>query len=369
MTREVTVRVSCDDLAEAMRLVASVSGRATARDGEAIATFTPDEASRVERICAKRGYACTISKGRGALSAAVSRIGLIVAAAALAVLLVVSQLFVTDVTVTGADTSQSARIAAIVAENGLSGVTLKSKIDPEALAYEIERELPDVTSVEAYFDGDSLAIAVVPIQEKPSAAQPGSEMVADARAVVTRVVVFSGTAEVKEGDVVAPGDVLISGKINIGTEEEPKYADVGADGIVYARVFESERLIFAPRYYLRQPTGRTYSAIEVSVGGKTIWRSGGEHGFDNYEARTGTAKLRGVVPIEITRTVYEEFAVVEGVVDEEYIAAAIAEKRSELMSRATGTILSEGVNRGEVGGYAYAEIYIETERQICRREV
>ena len=356
MTREVTVRVSCDDLAEAMRLVASVSGRATARDGEAIATCTPDEASRVERICAKRGYACTISKGRGALSAAVSRIGLIVAAAALAVLLVVSQLFVTDVTVTGADTSQSARIAAIVAENGLSGVTLKSKIDPDALAY-------------AYFDGDSLAIAVVPIQEKPSAAQPGSEMVADARAVVTRVVVFSGTAEVKEGDVVAPGDVLISGKINIGTEEEPKYADVGADGIVYARVFESERLIFAPRYYLRQPTGRTYSAIEVSVGGKTIWRSGGEHGFDNYEARTGTAKLRGVVPIEITRTVYEEFAVVEGVVDEEYIAAAIAEKRSELMSRATGTILSEGVNRGEIGGYAYAEIYIETERQICRREV
>ena len=70
MTREVTVRVSCDDLAEAMRLVASVSGRATARDGEAIATCTPDEASRVERICAKRGYACTISKGRGALSAA-----------------------------------------------------------------------------------------------------------------------------------------------------------------------------------------------------------------------------------------------------------------------------------------------------------
>ena len=172
MTREVTVRVSCDDLAEAMRLVASVSGRATARDGEAIATCTPDEARRVERICAKRGYACTISKGRGALSAAVSRIGLIVALAVLAVLLVVSQLFVTDVTVTGADASQSARIAAIVAEKGLSGVTLKSKIDADALAYEIERELPGVTSVEAYFDGDSLRFSagIVPQDSEESQA-------------------------------------------------------------------------------------------------------------------------------------------------------------------------------------------------------
>ena len=55
--------------------------------------------------------------------------------------------------------------------------------------------------------------------------------------------------------------------------------------------------------------------------------------------------------------------------DEEYIADAVERKRAELMMNATGTILSEGVNRGEYGGYAYAEIYIETERQIGRAEV
>lgn len=369
MTRRVTVLIEADDVAEAMRSLRGVAHGVTVSGGELVVECSASDVGRVERICFARGYACETRRLRGAFKAAFSRLGAVVAAAAVVLCLMLSQLFVTDVEVRGVDASASAMIKAIAMSEGVDGLTLKSRIDVDALALEIERQTPGVTAVEAFFEGGRLVIGAVPVDERPSSAQKGSTVVADVRAIITRVVVFSGTSVVKAGDVVAPGDVLIEGTIDVGTEEEPQLVQVGADGVVYARVFESERLVFPPTYRAEVSTGRTFVSTEIAVGGRRIWTSGAEHGFARYEARTDVTALRGIVPVMITRTVYEEKELVEMTADEEYIADAVECKRAELMMNATGTILSEGVNRGEYGGYAYAEIYIETERQIGRAEV
>ena len=369
MRRTVTAVIEADDVAEALGALRGIALGVTARGGEIVAVCCADDARRIERMCFARGYACEIRRSGRAFKAALARLGAAVAAAAIVLCLALSQLFVTGVEVRGVDVSAGAAIAAVVRDCGIDGVTLKSAIDAEALAIEIERRTPGVTAVEAYFEGDRLVIGAVPVEERPSAAQKGSAVVADVRAIITRVVVFSGTARVKEGDVVAPGDVLIDGTIDVGTEEEPEIVRVGADGVIYARVFESERLVFPPTYRAEAATGRTFVSIEISIGGKRIWASDAEHGFARYEARTYATTLRGIIPVTVTRTVYEEKELVERTADEEYIAAAVEQKRAELMMNARGAVLSEGVNRGEYGGYAYAEIYIETERQIGRAEV
>ena len=364
-----TAVIEADDVAEALGALRGLALGVTVRGGEITAVCSADDARRIERMCFARGYACEIRRSGRAFKTAFSRLGAAVAAAAIVLCLMLSQLFVTDVEVRGVDASASAMIKAIAMSEGVDGLTLKSRIDVDALALEIEQQTHGVTAVEAFFEGGRLVIGAVPVDERPSSAQKGSAVVADVRAIITRVVVFSGTAVVKAGDVVAPGDVLIEGTIDVGTEEEPQLVQVGADGVVYARVFESERLVFPPTYRAEVSTGRTFVSTEIAVGGRRIWTSGAEHGFARYEARTDVTTLRGIVPVTITRTVYDEKELVEMTADEEYIADAVERKRAELMMNATGTILSEGVNRGEYGGYAYAEIYIETERQIGRAEV
>lgn len=60
----------------------------------------------------------------------------------------------------------------------------------------------------------------------------GKPVVSNKKAVITRIVVLSGTAAVQYGDVVKPGDVLIEGKQLIGEEE----VEVVPNGEVFGKV-------------------------------------------------------------------------------------------------------------------------------------
>ena len=159
MTRRVTVLIEADDVAEAMRSLRGVAHSVTVSGGELVVECSASDVGRVERMCFARGYACETRRMRGAFKAAFSRLGAVVAAAAVELCLMLSQLFVTDVEVRGVDASASALIKAIAMSEGVDGLTLKSRIDVDALALEIERQTPGVTAVEAFFEGGRLVIS------------------------------------------------------------------------------------------------------------------------------------------------------------------------------------------------------------------
>ena len=161
MTRRVTVLIEADDVAEAMRSLRGVAHSVTVSGGELVVECSASDAGRVERICFARRYACETRRLRGAFKAAFSRLGAVVAAAAVVLCLMLSQLFVTDVEVRGVDASASAMIKAIAMSEGVDGLTLKSRIDVDALALEIERQTHGVTAVEAFFEGGRLVIGAV----------------------------------------------------------------------------------------------------------------------------------------------------------------------------------------------------------------
>ncbi len=80
----------------------------------------------------------------------------------------------------------------------------------------------------------------------------GSVVVASKVAYVTRIVVEGGTATVKYGDVVRPGDTLIDGYVMYGDDR----LDVEARGVVYGKVYYSSTEFFADKVRVATSTRR-----------------------------------------------------------------------------------------------------------------
>ncbi len=110
------------------------------------------------------------------------------------------------------------------------------------------------------------------------AAPPSVDLIAARDGVVTKVVVVRGTSAVKEGDTVAPGDLLISGtewQADKNTGELHRIT-VPANGIIEARVWQDIEVI-EPKVCWRASPGRERLTIYSLRWGEqqwTLWRSG-----------------------------------------------------------------------------------------------
>lgn len=368
-----TLSISTDDVAGA--LAALDGARIRRREMTAFAcglTFVCDanEARRTRKLCEKLGIECSSSR-RGAAryaAAACAKIGAIVAIVVMIAAAIASQSFVTRVEVTGADDATASKIVALLRSGGIDGTMPKSSVDADAIARFVEDNVPEITLAEVSTRGNALVVGVVPATPTPSAAAKYDRIVAQEYAIVTRVAAFSGTAAVKPGDIVKPGDVLIEGTIDIGTAEEPQIVETGADGIVFATVFGTEKLYFAPQYIVSEETGRSHTSTQVIVCGKTLWSSGEDHGFEDWTARTTSTRIDGILPIEIRKTVYREVRRRYCDTDEAYVRRVTDEARERLLSEAEGAIVDEGVNVRQNGDFLVVEIYVQSERQIGRGE-
>ena len=305
-------------------------------------------AARIVRICEEEGAVCDTREPKTVTlrKKIAARAGLIAAALIWIAGAVLSQAFVTGVEIVGADGSSEKEIAALLEREGLDGIVPKASVDGAALAALVETEVDGVSLAEAYVSGSKLIVSVRQTQSEPIPPQGYARVVADRYAIVTRAVVFSGTAAVAPGDVVKPGDTLIDGHIDVGTADEPQLVETGADGEIYGIVYYSARLMFSDTYTVYVPTGNTFTATRISVGNRVIYDSGADHGFAAYTSRG-----------------YRE-------TDREYIDKAIAEARTQLLSEiGEGTVVSDGVNEKTSDGALIVDIYYRVEQRIgCGEE-
>lgn len=329
-------------------------------------------AARIVRICEEEGAVCDTREPKTVTlrKKIAARAGLIAAAIIWIAGAVLSQAFVTGVEIVGADGSSEKEIAALLEREGLDGIVPKASVDGAALAALVETEVDGVSLAEAYVSGSKLIVSVRQTQSEPIPPQGYARVVADRYAIVTRAVVFSGTAAVAPGDVVKPGDTLIDGHIDVGTADEPQLVETGADGEIYGIVYYSARLMFSDTYTVYVPTGNTFTATRISVGNKVIYDSGADHGFAAYTSRGDAFTLKGVIPITVERTYYEETAAEYRETDREYIDRAIAEARTQLLSEiGEGTVVSDGVNEKTSDGALIVDIYYRVEQRIgCGEE-
>lgn len=234
--------------------------------------------------------------------------------------------FVWFVEVRGNERLSAAEVLGVAEEAGLRRGVPKWKIETGRVEARIEERLPLVTWTGVYIKGTKVTIEVsertVPEEED----RRPSHIVAAKAGLVKELLILNGHPAVKEGDTVAPGQVLISGEIPPPEEpsrpgEEKKPGDipkvvlpsryVHAKGIVRARVwyegYGEAKIVETGR----RPTGRSETCVSMKFEGKEIILSGNQNiPFEYYEVETFVKRIpkwRNLeVPVELVTVKYLE---------------------------------------------------------------
>ena len=153
---------------------------------------------------------------------------------------------------------------------GIRPVCWKSSVDPAELRDALEWRYPQVAWVETGWRGTTLQIHVVagtPVGETIRIDGSG-DVVASRDGIIDRIMTVAGTPQVKPGELVRAGQILIAGgERTYGGETRP----VAARGIVMARVWDGASVRMSAMERSTVYTGRTRQTQTVSLPWFELW--------------------------------------------------------------------------------------------------
>lgn len=181
-------------------------------------------------------------------------------------------------------------------------------------------------------------------------------------AVITRQIVFSGSAVKKRGDIVRKGETLISSEVQIG---EDKTTQLTAVGEVYGLVTYKASILFGENRVERVKSGNTHTETVISFLGLTGKIKGSP--FAMYESRSESFTSGWLAPLKIKKITYFE------IVDRQ-ISETFTEAEPRLIKEALA-MAQQGVPDGAVirdrqtkirqaGGNYIVEAVITAEQRI-----
>ncbi len=184
------------------------------------------------------------------------------------------------VNVSGTRKLDPAQVRRVAASAGLYQGNLRFLVNGKDVADRLMREMPGIAFAEVDFRGTQASIRIYE-RVLPTPSLGTAHIVASKAGIVQEVLVLAGSPQVKEGDLVRAGQILISGIIapppqpkTPGAPPPPspqlKPRFVEAQGIVRARVWY-RCYAEAPREELmEQKTGRTTSIVILKIADKEI---------------------------------------------------------------------------------------------------
>lgn len=208
-------------------------------------------------------------------------------------------------------------------EQGVSIGSRKKIVDVDALEKKIRNEFSMVTWASLQVEGTRLWIQLKEndkiIVEQHAAEEGGgcSDLVASKDGVISSIITRNGVPQVKAGDEVKKGDLLVSGKVPILDEagEAASYHFYEADADIYLQCGYQFTAELPTEYILHQYTGNTYKSYYLNVFGRTVVfpdYSSKKDSCDVSEKRTQVKALdQWFLPIIYGSDYYEEYTPVK----------------------------------------------------------
>ncbi len=279
-----------------------------------------------------------------------TRVGIFVGIVLIAVMLAVYPCFVTRVDVTSADAcaidgALNAEVRQILLSHGIAQGKFVPKVDADSLNKEL-LEIDGVAYAGFVRRGTHVSVIVKREADRDELFEiDGSAVRSTALATVTRVIVEGGTAVVKYGDVVKPGDVLIDGYVTYGDDAIP----VEAKGRVYGTVLLTSETIFGDTV-LENTYGAVKRVSKLGFFGKEPKTP--RSPYECYELEVKRSKFGFLLPMECFDYEFRELKVVESPEtrsDEELCLAVYSSLLEELREEATVRAVYSDVQRSERG--------------------
>lgn|GEM_PF-2050216 len=180
----------------------------------------------------------------GVLNVFYSRIAFSVALTVCLIALIISGNFIFRIKVLGVEGERLTEIAQFIGQNPDSSIkpfTLKSSANAQKTATDIIARFDYVAHASSKIVGNVLYFQIFAVN-MPGDTDENKDIIATNDGVITQIIVASGTAAVKPGDIVRKGDVLIMAKYKTGVDLDgaPVYESTRAVGEVRADVSYSE---------------------------------------------------------------------------------------------------------------------------------
>ena len=179
-------------------------------------------------------------------------------------LIIFSSNFVWNIEIVEENGNQLENIQQDVEEAGLKIGEWKSKVDTKEIINKVRLKRDDIAWMGIELKGTNAIVKIVKANEKPEIIDEDEycNIVADKAGVITKINAQTGTANVKVGDTVNVGDVLINGWM------EGKYTGiryVHSKGEIQAKVWYTEYKNVSCNTTERQETGNTEEKYAIKI--------------------------------------------------------------------------------------------------------
>ncbi|MEG1963400.1 MAG: sporulation protein YqfD [Clostridia bacterium] len=292
-----------------------------------------------------------------------SYIGAIVGVFVLICFCFVSNMFVFKVEIVGNKNVDSNKILKVLAQNGIKPLTKKVS-DTKKLEKAIQN-IDGVSFAVADYKGVTLKIEVKEELFFENINEDKKEkIVASKDGIITKIIVQSGTAKVKRGDLVKRGDVLIAGE-QIVDEEKKLTANVGASGEVFAKVYYHKRFILPKESIIFVPTGKSVTKTDFC-----FLNFASNKKFDKYKYFQKTVNevaFNAILPIKLTQTTYYELE--NKLIDSNLLAPKLEnDMKHKILEQLdkNAVILKNWTTKKTLDNLLYFDIYYEVEECISK---
>lgn len=227
-----------------------------------------------------------------------------VAVLVIAIFIFVLTKFIWNIEIVGNEKLTTEDIMGIVNEHGIAIGKLKNGINTEQISNAIRLERNDLAWIGINIKGTNVIVTVEEAIETPEIIDKNDicNIVASKDAVISKIVVQSGTARVVEGDEVKMGDILVEGimeGVHTGTRQVHAEADVF--GKIYIEKEKKEEFV----QNVTTKTGNEEKKNEICINNFKINLNKGVSKFENYDTIISNQKVRlfsnFYLPIEIKK--------------------------------------------------------------------
>ena len=222
-----------------------------------------------------------------------------------------SRLFLWEMTVSGNENVSSARILNALADCGVGPGSFWPAFNGEALRSELLEKLPELSWAAVNVHGSRAEVIVRERIPKPPIydARIPTDLVALRPGFVREVRALNGTALVKPGSAVAPGETLIAGRAESAFSGGRA---LHAAGSVSAETYRELSAVTPASEALRQETGKTFTRWALEIGTKRInfYRNSSICGENCVKIRSVwqcCAKRLFTLPVALVRERYAEY--------------------------------------------------------------
>lgn len=223
--------------------------------------------------------------------------------------IIISSNYIWNIEIVGIEKINKEELILQLEEEGIKVGTAKSKVNSNNVINSIRLKRKDISWMSVDMKGTNIIITVVEAEKKPKIIDKNQHcnIVANQRGIITKITADTGTTQVKVGDVVEKGDILIGGYM------EGKYTDtryVHAKGEVTAKVWYTKNIKSGFVREIIEETGVTENKYSIKMNNFEINLYKTLPNFENYDKINETNKIRlfqnFYLPIEINKTTYIE---------------------------------------------------------------